>query len=561
MPARLRSREWYEGPDNAPHRVYLRAVGFTDEDFGKPLAAVVASWSEAGPCNYNTLELARLVKEGARSSGLAALTVPTIVVNDGINMGTPGMRYSLVSRDLIADTVEAQVGSHGFDAWVGIGGCDKTQPGIMMAMARLDLPSVYLYAGSAEPGVLEGSRVTVQEPFEAVGAYRRGRIGLERLRLVELNAMPTIGTCQGLFTANTMALLAEAMGLSPLGSSTPPAVSAERAREARRAGALLSRLIELGVTPRRILTWEAFYNAAVTLAATAGSTNAVLHLLAIAREAGVKFTLDDIDEAARKTPVIAALKPSGPYTMVDLHAAGGAPVILRKLLDAGLLRPEPLTVEGDEIGRLLKRWSPRPLVEGVVYDVDRPFKKSPGVRVLRGSLAPRGAVMKVGAAGKTRFRGEAVVFDSEEEAYRAVAEGRVGEGSVVVIRYMGPKGAPGMPEMLKVTAAIVGAGLGESVALVTDGRFSGATRGIMVGHVSPEAFVGGPIALVENGDVIEIDGERGRIELEVDGAELEERRARWKPVVKPAPPLLAKYRELVSQADEGASTTPAGSVQ
>ncbi|MCE4610598.1 MAG: dihydroxy-acid dehydratase [Desulfurococcales archaeon] len=552
--SRLRSREWYEGPDNAPHRVYLRAIGFTDEDFKRPLAAVVASWSEAGPCNYNTLELAQLVKEGARSSGLSALTVPTLVVNDGINMGTPGMRYSLVSRDLIADTIEAQVASHGFDAWVGIGGCDKTQPGIMMAMARLDLPSVYLYAGSAEPGMLESSRVTVQEPFEAVGAYRRGRIGLERLRLVELNAMPTVGTCQGLFTANTMAILSEALGLAPLGSSTPPAVSSERAREARRAGGLLARVIEAGITPRRVLTWDAFYNAAVTLAATSGSTNAVLHLLAIAREAGVKFTLEDIDEASRKTPVIAALKPAGPYTMVDLHAAGGAPVVLRKLLDRGLLRPEALTVEGEEIGSLLKKWSPKPRVEGVVYDFDKPYKPTSGVRILKGSLAPRGAVMKVGAAGRTYFRGEARVFDSEEEAYKAVAEGSVRDGEVVVIRYMGPKGAPGMPEMLKVTAAIVGAGLGETVALVTDGRFSGATRGIMVGHVSPEAYVGGPIALVEAGDTILVDGERGKIELEVDSSELEERRARWRPVEKPVGGLLAKYRALVSQADEGAVT-------
>ncbi|MCE4604259.1 MAG: dihydroxy-acid dehydratase [Aeropyrum sp.] len=551
----LRSSEWYGGVDNSPHRVYLRAIGFDDADFAKPLVAVAASWSEAGPCNINSLNLASAVKEGVREAGGVALTVPTIVVNDGINMGTDGMRYSLISRDLIADTIEAQVASHGFDAMVGIGGCDKTQPGIIMAMVRLDMPSVYLYHGTAEHGVLDGRKITVQEAFEAVGSYRRGRIGIDTLRLVEKLAMPTAGTCQGLFTANTMAILSEALGLAPLGSSTPPATSSLRLAEARKAGALAVKALEDGLTPRRIVTWDSLYNAAVTLAATSGSTNGILHLLAIAREAGVKFSLEDIEEATRGVPVIAALKPAGPYTMVDLHEAGGAPLILRRLLEARFLRGEALTIEGEEIGVLLKKWDPKPRLPGVVFEVDNPYKKTPGFRILRGSLAPRGAVMKIGAAEKTRFRGHAKVFDSEREAFDAVAEGRVGEGEVVVIRYMGPKGAPGMPEMLKVTAAIVGAGLGASVALVTDGRFSGATRGIMVGHVSPEAYVGGPIALVQDGDEILIDGERGILDLQVEAEELEDRREKWARPGRGVGGLLAKYRRLVSQADEGAVTT------
>lgn len=550
----LRSSSWYGGDDNAPHRAYLRAIGFSEPDFSRPLVAIAAAWSEAGPCNYNALTLASAVKEGLRSSGSIGLTVPTIVVNDGINMGTPGMRYSLISRDLIADTIEAQVASHGFDALVGIGGCDKTQPGIIMAMARLDMPSVYLYHGTAEHSILDGERVTVQEAFEAVGAYRRGLIDSSRLRLVERLAMPTIGTCQGLFTANTMALLSQAMGIAPLGSSTAPATSSQRLAEARRAGELISRLLEHGVTARKILTWDSMYNASVALAATSGSTNAILHILAIAREAGVKFTLDDFEEAARGVPVIVALKPAGPYTMADLHTAGGAPVVLKRLLDAGFLRGEAETVEGDTLERLLRRWNARPGAEGIVYTVEKPYKKGPGVRILRGSLAPRGAVMKVGAAGLTRFRGKARVFDSEQEAFSSVAEGSIRAGDVVVIRYAGPKGAPGMPEMLKITAAIVGGGLGDRVALVTDGRFSGATRGIMVGHVAPEAYIGGPIALVEDGDTITIDGESGRIELEVPQDEINRRRERWRPP-NPAPPgLLRKYQAMVTQADEGAVT-------
>ncbi|MEB3774073.1 MAG: dihydroxy-acid dehydratase, partial [Desulfurococcales archaeon] len=372
MPVRPRSSVWYDGVENLPHRVYLRSIGFSDQDFKKPLIAVVPAWSEAGPCNFHTLQLSLKAKEGVREAGGAALTVPTIVVNDGINMGTDGMRYSLISRELIADTIEAQVASHGFDAWIGIGGCDKTQPGIIMAMARLNMPSVYIYGGSAEPGFIGGQPITVQEAFEAVGAYLKGLVTENRLRLIEFNAMPTYGTCQGLFTANTMAILAEALGVSPLGSATPPATSAERARIVHGAGRLVINALETGLKPRDIITYESLSNAITTLMAIAGSTNGVLHLLAIAWEAGVKLSLEDFEEIGGRVPVIAALKPSGPYTMLDLHMIGGAPVILKKLLEAGLLNPEPVTVEGEPIGKLLKSWRGEPDYR-VVYSVDKPY--------------------------------------------------------------------------------------------------------------------------------------------------------------------------------------------
>lgn len=555
---RIRSSQWYDGVDNAPHRPYLRAVGLTEADFAKPLVGVLVSWSELGPCNFHNLELVRYVKEGVKEAGGVGLAAPTIVVNDGINMGTPGMRYSLISRDLIADTIEAQFNSHGVDAWVGIGGCDKTQPGIMMAMVRLDLPAVYLYGGSAEAGWLGERELTIEDAFESVGAYLAGKITLDELKRVEELSFPTYGTCQGMFTANTMATLGEALGLSLLGSASPPATSARRRKYAVESGRAVLKAAELGVTPRKVVTYDALYNAAVTLFATAGSTNAILHLLAIAHEANVKFTLDDFDEISRRVPVIAALRPAGPYAMQDLDRIGGVPRVLKKLYKAGLLRPETLTVEGEPIGKLLERWEPPAVPEaGILYDVEKPYKPYSGIRILRGNLAPSGAVMKIGAADKLRFEGRAKVYDSEAEAFKAVAAGEIKPGDVVIIRYEGPKGAPGMPEMLKVTAAIVGAGLGDAVALVTDGRFSGATRGIMVGHVAPEAAVGGPIALVQNGDRVIIDGEAGLIKLEVSEEELEKRRKAW----APPPPkykggLLAKYAALVQQADKGAVTSP-----
>ncbi len=553
MVRKPRSSEWYEGPDNLPHRVYLRAIGFTEEDFRKPLVAVVAAWSEAGPCNFHTLQLSLAVKEGVRAAGGKPLTVPTIVVNDGINMGTPGMRYSLISREVIADSVEAQVNSHGFDTWVGIGGCDKTQPGIIMAMVRLNMPSVYIYGGTAEAYEVDTQRITVQTAFEAVGAYLKGLISQEEAESIEKKAMPTYGTCQGLFTANTMAILSEALGVAPLGSATPPATSAERWRYAQYAGELALRALETDLKPRDIVTYDSIRNAAVTLMAISGSTNGILHLLAIAREAGVKFTLEDFDEISKKVPVIAALQPAGPYAMIDLHRLGGAPIILRKLAEAGYLNPDVITIEGAKLGDLLKKWKGEP--DGrIVYTIEKPYKPHAGIRILYGNLAPNGAVMKIGAAGKLSFRGRAKVYDGELEAFEAIKNGDVEKGDVVIIRYVGPKGAPGMPEMLKITAAIVGAGLGEDVALITDGRFSGATRGIMVGHVSPEAEVGGPIALVKNGDEIVIDGSKGKLEVLISEEEMEKRRREWKPRERRLTGLLAKYAKLVSQADQGAVT-------
>ncbi|MFN3805425.1 MAG: dihydroxy-acid dehydratase, partial [Pyrobaculum sp.] len=441
--------------------------------------------------------------------------------------------------------------------WVGVGGCDKTQPGIIMAMARLNIPAVYLYGGTAEAGQYGERQLTIEDVFEAVGAYTAGKITLEELKRIEALSFPTYGTCQGLFTANTMATLAEAMGVSPLGSATPPATSGRRRKYAVEAGRLVLKAAQLGIKPRDVITYDSLHNAAVTLFATAGSTNGILHLLAIAHEAGVKFTLDDMDKISQKAPVIAALRPAGPYSMQDLDRVGGVPRLLKKLHKAGLLRPEALTIEGEPIGKLLERWQPPPVSEtGILYDIEKPYKPHGGIRILKGNLAPDGAVLKIGATETLKFRGKAAVYNGETEAFRAVAAGEVKAGHVVVIRYEGPRGAPGMPEMLKVTAAIVGAGLGESVAMVTDGRFSGATRGMMVGHVTPEAAVGGPIALVENGDEITIDAEAGTITLHVTQEELERRRKNW----TPPPPkykggLLAKYAALVTQADRGAVTS------
>ena len=554
----LRSHERYLGPENAPHRAFLRSIGFTDSDIGKPLIAVVAAWSEAGPCNIHTLSLAVHVKEGVREGGGSPLAVPTIVVNDNIGMGTEGMRYSLVSRDLIADTVEAQVNAHAFDGFVGIGGCDKTTPGLLMAMARINIPSIYLYGGSAEPGYYGGREITIEDVHEALGAYLAGKITLEELYAIEQAAHPTYGTCAGMFTANTMASIAEALGMALPGSASPVATSARRVKYAYDTGKALMSLIDLGIKPRDIMTYEAFENAIAVLMAMGGSTNAILHLLAIAYEAGVKLTLDDFDRISRKVPYIANLKPGGEYAMADLDKVGGVPLVMLKLLKAGLLNGKALTVTGKTVEENLKEYKfPNVDHSHIVRDVDKPIKPWGGIRILKGSLAPEGAVVKVAAADLMRFEGRARPYNSEAEAYRAVKNGEIKPGDVVVIRYEGPKGGPGMPEMLRITAAIVGAGLGRDVALVTDGRFSGATRGLMVGHVAPEAAAGGPIAVVEDGDRILIDVENGRLELLVPQEEVNRRLKNW----QPPPPryrsgLLAKYASLVSSASMGAVTLP-----
>jgi len=555
---RLQSRDRYLGAVNAPHRAFLRSVGLTDEDIEKPLVGVAVAWSEAGPCNYHTLGLVNYVKEGIRAGGGSALAFPTIVVNDNIGMGTEGMRYSLVSREVIADSVEAQVMAHALDGFVGIGGCDKTGPGIMMAMARLNLPSVYLYGGSAEPGLYGDRKLTIEDIHEAVGAYVRGLISEEELVAIEQRAHPTYGTCAGMFTANTVASLAEALGLALPGSASPPATSSRRAMFARKSGLALMNLMELGIRARDILTYEAFENAISLLMALGGSTNGILHLLAIAYEAGVKLTLDDFDRISRRVPYIANLKPAGEHVMVDLDRVGGVPLVMLKLLKAGLINGKALTVTGKTVEENLREYRiPHVDHSSIVRDVDKPIKPWGGIRILRGSLAPEGSVVKIAATGITRFRGRARPYNSEEEAFKAISAGEIRSGDVVVIRYEGPKGGPGMPEMLRVTAAIVGAGLGDSVAMVTDGRFSGATRGLMVGHVAPEAFVGGPIAVVEDGDEILIDLDNGRLDLLVPEEEIRRRLAVWQP---PRPRyssgLLAKYASLVTSASMGAVTMP-----
>ncbi|MCS7117653.1 MAG: dihydroxy-acid dehydratase [Thaumarchaeota archaeon] len=554
----LPSQQRYQGVFNASHRAFLRSIGLTDSELARPLGCIVVSWSEAGPCNFHTLELVRHVRGGMEAAGVTGLAVPTIVVNDNISMGTEGMRYSLVSREVIADTIEAQVSAHAFDGFVGIGGCDKTQPGIMMAMVRLNMPSVFVYGGSAEPGYLGDRKLTIEDIYEGMGAYIKGKITEEMLYEIERRAHPTVGTCAGLFTANTMASISEALGLALLGSSTPVATSSRRAQYCYSSGKALGQLIENGIRARDIVTYDALYNATVLLMATAGSTNGILHLLAIAHEAGVNFTLQDIDELSRRVPYIVSMKPAGEYVMADLDAVGGVPMVLRKLMERGYLRGEALTVTGKTLSQSLKEYRHIEVPhEHIVRDPSRPFRPTGGIRVLWGNLAPEGAVLKVAATGLMRFEGRARVFNDEDSAFEAVKKNEVTEGEVMVIRYVGPKGAPGMPEMLRVTSAIVGAGLGDSVAMVTDGRFSGATRGMMVGHVSPEAAVGGPIAALQDGDRVLIDSDAGRLDVLLDDSELRRRLEDWKPM----PPrvragLLAKYAALVQSASKGAVTSP-----
>ncbi len=544
-----------EGPERAPARAMLRAVGFSEEDFGRPQVGVASSWNEVTPCNYHLDKLAALAKEGVRQAGAVPVEFTTIAVSDGIAMGHEGMRASLVSREVIADSVELVMHAERFDALVGIAGCDKSEPGMLMAMARLDLPSVYLYGGTILPGTHRGRDVTIQDVFEAVGAHARGSIDDAELLAIERAACPGAGACAGMYTANTMACAAEALGMSLPGAASPPAVDYRREVAARESGRTVARLLELDLRPRRIMTKEAFENAIAVVMALAGSTNAVLHLLAIAREARVDLSLDDFDRVSRRVPHLVDVRPSGRFVMSDLDRVGGVPVIMRELLEAGLVHGDALTVTGKTVAENLATLG-APAPDGaVVRPASDPIHPWGGLAVLRGTLAPEGAVVKAAGVEGEVFRGRARPFDSEQEAFRAVVAGRIGRGEVIVIRGEGPRGAPGMPEMLAVTAAVSGAGLGRDVALVTDGRFSGATHGFSVGHVAPEAVVGGPIALVEEGDEIVLDIPGRRIDLLVDEAELARRRARW----TPPPPrydtgALAKYARLVSSASEGAVT-------
>jgi len=553
---RPRSWEVTEGPHRAPARAMLRAVGFSEDDFGKAQVAVASSWNEVTPCNYHLGKLAALAKEGVRQGGSVPLEFGTIAVSDGIAMGHEGMKASLMSRDLIADSVELVMHAERFDALVGIAGCDKSEPGMMMAMARLNLPAVYLYGGTILPGTYRDRDITIQDVFEAVGAHAKGTIDDAELLGIERAACPTTGSCAGMYTANTMAAVGEAIGLSLPGAASPPAVDYRREVFARESGIRAAELVAAGgPLPRDILTKEAFENAIAVVMALAGSTNAVLHLLAIAREAGVDLELDDFDRVSRVTPHLVDVRPAGKFVMSDLDRVGGVPVVLQELLDAGLLHGDCMTVTGKTLAENLAEVAPPKPDGDIVHPAGDAIHPWGGIAILRGNLAPNGAVVKAAGAEGLTFEGVARPFDSEQDAFTAVTSGGVKPGDVIVIRYEGPKGSPGMPEMLAVTAAVAGAGLGKDVALITDGRFSGATKGYSVGHIAPEAFVGGPIALVEEGDRIRIDADARSLELLVDDATLDTRRHGW---VAPAPRYtmgaLAKYAKLVGGAEHGAIT-------
>jgi dihydroxy-acid dehydratase len=536
----------------------LRAVGLSEDDLERPQVAVASSWNEVTPCNVHLDGLAAAAKEGVRQAGAVPLEFGTIAVSDGISMGTEGMKSSLVSREIIADSVELMMQAEQFDALVAIAGCDKSLPGMLMACARVDVPAAFLYGGTILPGWGLGRSLTIQDVFEAVGGHSAGEVSDRDLLAIERAACPGAGSCAGMYTANTMSMCAEALGMTLPGEASPPAVSAERTDLARRTGSAVVGALAAGLRPRQIMTRAAFLNAATMVMATAGSTNAVLHLLAIASEAGVELSLDDFDEVSRRTPVIASMRPSGLYVMSELDQAGGVPVILRELLSAGLIDGDAVTVNGRTLGEnVADAFEP----DGkVVRPVKDPFQPDGGLAVLRGTLAPNGAVVKTPGIETLRFDGRARVFDREEDCFAAVTAGRVAKGDVLVIRYEGPRGGPGMREMLAVTAAIKGAGLGKDVMLVTDGRFSGATFGACVAHTAPEAWDGGPIALVRDGDPILLDVPGRRLELGVDEAELERRRPGWQ---RPQPNYrtgaLAKYAALVSGADRGAICTVPGS--
>ncbi|MCS6767762.1 MAG: dihydroxy-acid dehydratase [Candidatus Nitrosocaldus sp.] len=553
----LRSRKTVEGPERAPHRAMYKAMGLTDEEIARPFVGVSHSGNEATPCNIHLGRLAEYAKAGVRDANGTARIFATIAVSDGIAMGHEGMKASLISREVIADSIELMVHAHQYDALVCIAGCDKSLPGSMMAMARLNIPSAFVYGGTMVPGYHDGRYLTIQDVFEAVGAYTKGTITLQELMEIENHACPSAGSCAGMYTANTMASISEALGLALPGSASPSAEDRRRADAVYSTGRAVMQLLELGIKARDILTFEAFENAIAVLNAVGGSTNAVLHLLAIAREAGVRLTYDDFERIRARTPHIADMRPGGSYVMYELDKVGGVPVIMKELLKHGLLHGDALTVTGRSVKENLENITTEP--DGrIVRRVEDAIHREGTIRILRGTLAPDGAVVKVAGIKATMFRGRARVFDGEEEAFQAISKGRIVEGDAVVIRYEGPRGGPGMREMLAVTAAIVGQGLGEHVALITDGRFSGATRGLMIGHVAPEAAVGGPIALVEDGDGISVDVEHGRLDVELSREELEARRRRWRAKDQAyRHGVFAKYAMLVRSSAEGAVTNPA----
>jgi dihydroxy-acid dehydratase len=553
-PLKPRSAALTDGPTRAGARSMFKAVGFSDEDLRRPIVGVANTWIEIGPCNYHLRRVAALVKEGIRAAGGTPMEFNTVSISDGITMGTEGMKTSLISREVIADSIELVARGNQFDAMVVLSGCDKTIPGTIMALARLDIPGLMLYGGSIAPGRHEGKDVTIQDVYEAIGAYTAGKLTEQQLCALESNACPGAGACGGQFTANTMALAGEFLGISPMGSASVPATAAERDEVARRAGTMVMELLRRDVRPRQIITRAAIENAIAGVAASGGSTNAVLHLLAIAREAGVPLAIDDFDRISSTVPLLCDLKPFGRFVATDLYAAGGIQLVARRLADAGLLRGEAPTVTGRTIGEEAQQAQERKGQE-VVRPLDRPIKPTGGLVILKGNLSPEGAVIKVSGTARTQHRGPARVFDGEEAAHEALEAGTIKAGDVLVIRYEGPQGGPGMREMLYVTAALMGSDLGESVALVTDGRFSGATRGFMVGHVAPEAARGGPIAALRDGDEVVIDTVARTLQTSVSDAELQQRLAAWRaPEPQYTVGVMAKYARLVSSAAVGAVT-------
>lgn len=549
--AKLSQKPLLTDPARAPARAMLKATGLTDEDLSKPLVAVVNTWTEITPCNVHLRDLGAKVKEGIRAAGGTPIEINTVAVSDGITMGTAGMRASLVSREVIADSVEVAVGAHPFDAAVGIVGCDKTIPGTLMGLCRVNLPSLVFYGGSIAAGVHQGKEVTIQDVFEAVGAYQKGKIDEKALKALEDEACPGPGACGGQFTANTMAMAISFLGLSSMTASDVPAVDSRKHKAAHTVGQLVLDLWRTDQRPRDFLSLTAFENATAAVATTGGSTNAVLHLLALAKESDVPFALEDFDRVSRETPIFADLKPGGRFTAPDLERAGGSRLIAQRLLEAGLLKDAP-TVTGRTLHEEARQAEEKPGQE-VVTPVLVPLKKRGGIAILKGNLAPEGAVVKLSGHQKHYHQGPARVFNKEETAFEALSQGLIQKGDVVIIRYEGPKGGPGMREMLSVTAALIGQGWDDAVALITDGRFSGATRGLMVGHVAPEAAHGGPLAYVQDGDVVTIDVQSGQLHVDAD---LNVRKTATS--VLPSPKLtgaLAKYAHLVTSASTGAVTS------
>lgn len=549
-----KSRTILEGADRAPSRAMLKSVGFTDKDLERPIIGIANTWTEIGPCNYHLRRLAEKVKEGVRAAGGTPMEFNTVTISDGITMGTEGMKTSLISREIIADSIELVGRGNMFDGVVALSGCDKTIPGTVMALIRLNVPSLMIYGGSIMPGQYHGKDITIQDVFEAVGAFGKGKISGQELKEIEESACPGAGACGGQFTANTMATAMEIMGISPSGSGSVPAMDPKKDEVAYKAGITVMEMVRKGIRPDQIVTRNSIENAISSIATTGGSTNGVLHLLALAKEAGIPLQIDDFQEISSRTPLLVDLKPGGQYVANDLYHAGGISLVGKRLLDGGFLHPNELTVTGNTIGDEVRHAEETP-GQKVVHPLSNPIKKSGGLVILKGNLSPEGSVVKLAGHERLYHRGAVQVFDREEDAFHAVQKGEIKSGDVVAIRYEGPVGGPGMREMLGVTSALMGAGLGDSVALLTDGRFSGATRGLMVGHVAPEAAKGGPIAALRNGDIVVFDMEKRELNVELSAEEIKKRLNSWTP---PSPRyktgVMSKFAKLVSSAATGATT-------